>query len=97
MCAAYRKQYGSRFISAMPTNLFGAADNYDLEQSHVVGALLVKTHRAKIARQRTIEIWAPARRDCEFLFVDDLADACVFLMENYRSRSRRSMSGSAAT
>jgi GDP-L-fucose synthase len=83
MCAAYRKQYGSRFISAMPTNLYGAGDNYDLEQSHVVGALLVKTHRAKVARQPTIEIWGTGTPRREFLFVDDLADACVFLMENY--------------
>src|SRR5262245_29942966 len=83
MCAAYRKQYGSRFISAMPTNLYGAGDNYDLEQSHVVGALLVKTHRAKVARQPTIEIWGTGTPRREFLFVDDLADACVFLMETY--------------
>lgn len=83
MCAAYRRQYGSRFISAMPTNLYGAGDNYDLEQSHVVGALLVKTHRAKVARQPTIEIWGTGTPRREFLFVDDLADACVFLMETY--------------
>jgi GDP-L-fucose synthase len=83
MCAAYRRQYGSRFISAMPTNLYGAGDNYDLEQSHVVGALLVKTHRAKLARQPTIEIWGTGTPRREFLFVDDLADAAVFLMESY--------------
>jgi len=83
MCGAYRKQYGSRFISAMPTNLYGAGDNYDLEHSHVVGALLVKTHRAKVARQPTIEIWGSGTPRREFLFVDDLADACVFLMESY--------------
>ncbi len=83
LCAAYRRQYGSRFISAMPTNLYGAGDNYDLEQSHVVGALLVKTHRAKVARQPTIEIWGTGTPRREFLFVDDLADACVFLMEGY--------------
>jgi GDP-L-fucose synthase len=83
MCQAYRRQYGCDFISAMPTNLFGAGDNYDLEQSHVVGALLVKIHRAKQTRAPTVEIWGTGTPRREFLFVDDLADALVFLMENY--------------
>lgn len=87
MCAAYRRQYGSRFISAMPTNLYGAGDNYDLEHSHVVGALLVKTHRAKVARQPTIEIWGTGTPRREFLYVDDLADACVHLMESYEDEA----------
>ena len=83
MCAAYRRQYGSRFISCMPTNLYGPGDNYDLEQSHVVGALLVKTHRAKVAHAPTIEIWGTGTPRREFLYVDDLADACVHMMETY--------------
>jgi len=83
MCQAYRRQYGSRFISCMPTNLYGPGDNYDLEQSHVVGALLVKTHRAKVAHAPTIEIWGTGTPRREFLYVDDLADACVHMMETY--------------
>lgn len=83
LCQAYRRQYGSDFISAMPTNLFGAGDNYDLEHSHVVGALLVKMHRAKQARAPSVEIWGTGTPRREFLFVDDLADALVFLMERY--------------
>jgi len=83
MCQAYRRQYGCDFISAMPTNLFGPGDNYDLEQSHVVGALLVKIHRAKQARAPSVEIWGTGKPRREFLYVDDLADALVFLMERY--------------
>jgi GDP-L-fucose synthase len=83
LCQAYRQQYGSDFISAMPTNLFGPGDNYDLEQSHVVGALLVKTHRAKQARAPSLEIWGTGSPRREFLYVDDLADALIFLMERY--------------
>jgi GDP-L-fucose synthase len=83
MCQAYRRQYGCDFISAMPTNLFGPGDNYDLEQSHVVGALLVKTHRAKQTRAPSLEIWGTGTPRREFLYVDDLADALVFLMERY--------------
>ncbi len=83
LCQAYRRQHGCDFISAMPTNLFGPGDNYDLEQSHVVGALLVKIHRAKQARAQSVEIWGTGKPRREFLFVDDLADALVFLMEHY--------------
>jgi GDP-L-fucose synthase len=83
LCQAYRRQYGRDFISAMPTNLFGPGDNYDLEHSHVVGALLVKMHRAKQTRAPSVEIWGTGTPKREFLFVDDLADACVFLMERY--------------
>ena len=83
LCQAYRRQYGSDFISAMPTNLFGPGDNYDLEQSHVVGALLVKMHRAKQTRAPSVEIWGTGTPRREFLYVDDLADALVFLMERY--------------
>jgi GDP-L-fucose synthase len=83
MCAAYRRQYGCDFISAQPTNLYGPNDNYDLRDSHVVPALLAKTHRAKITRAAEVEIWGTGKPKREFLHVDDLADALVFLIENY--------------
>ena len=83
MAEAYRRQYGCDFISAMPCNLYGPGDNYDLEQSHVVGALLVKAHRAKHARKPSLDVWGSGTPRREFLFVDDFADALVFLMEGY--------------
>jgi GDP-L-fucose synthase len=83
MCAAYRRQYGCDFISAQPTNLYGPHDNYDLAGSHVVPALLAKTHRAKVTGAREIEIWGTGKPKREFLHVDDLADALAFLMQNY--------------
>jgi GDP-L-fucose synthase len=83
MCAAYRRQYGSDFISAQPTNLYGPNDTYDLRGSHVVPALLAKTHSAKVAGAAEVEIWGTGTPRREFLHVDDLADALVFLMENY--------------
>lgn len=83
MCAAYRRQYACDFISAQPTNLYGPRDNYDLTSSHVVAALLVKAHHAKIAGVPSIDIWGSGTPRREFLHVDDLADALVFLMQNY--------------
>ena len=83
MCQAYRKQYGSDFISAMPTNLYGVGDNFDLETSHVAPALMVKAHNAKKAGDATMPVWGSGKVRREFLFVDDLADALVFLMEHY--------------
>jgi GDP-L-fucose synthase len=83
MAQAYRRQYGCDFISAMPCNLYGPGDNYDIEQSHVIGALLVKAHRAKLARKQALDVWGTGTPRREFLYVDDLADALVFLMENY--------------
>jgi GDP-L-fucose synthase len=83
LCQAYRKQHGARFIAAMPTNLYGPHDNYDLETSHVVGALMVKIHRAKLAGAPSVEIWGTGTPRREFLHVDDCADACVFLLEGY--------------
>ncbi len=83
MTQAYRRQYGANFISCMPCNIYGPGDNYDIEQSHVVGALMVKLHRAKMARASSVEIWGTGTPRREFLHVDDLADAAVFLMENY--------------
>ena len=83
MCAAYRRQYGCDYISAQPTNLYGPHDNYDLLGSHVAAALLVKIHWAKVRGAPDVEVWGTGRPRREFLHVDDLADALVFLMENY--------------
>lgn len=83
MCQAYRRQYGCDYISAMPTNLFGAGDNYDEKGSHVVAALIQKAHRAKLAGDKTMELWGTGTPLREFLFVDDLADALVFLLKEY--------------
>lgn len=83
MCEAYRDQYGDNFISAMPTNLYGPNDNYDLQKSHVLPALLKKFHQAKIQGHTQVQIWGSGSPLREFLHVDDLATACLFLMENY--------------
>jgi GDP-L-fucose synthase len=83
LCEAYRKQYGSNFISAMPTNLYGQNDNFDLAQSHVLPALIRKFHEAKVQNQTEVTIWGTGTPRREFLHVDDLADACMFLMERY--------------
>ena len=82
-CQAYRRQYGRDFISGMPTNLYGPGDNFDLQSSHVLPALLVKAHRAKLAGDKTMTLWGSGKPLREFLYVDDLADACVFLMKTY--------------
>ena len=83
LCQAYRRQYGSDFISAMPTNLYGPGDNYDPKNSHVLPALIRKAHEAKESGAANIEIWGSGTPRREFLHVDDLADACVFLLKNY--------------
>jgi len=83
MCPAYNKQYGTDFISVMPTNLYGSGDNFDLENSHVLPALIRKFHEAKINNQNEIVVWGTGAPKREFLHVDDLADACIFLMNNY--------------
>jgi GDP-L-fucose synthase len=83
LCQAYRRQYGSDFISAMPTNLYGPNDNYDLTSSHVLPALIRKFDDARAERQTDVTIWGTGRPRREFLHVDDLADACLFLMANY--------------
>ncbi len=83
MCETYRSQYGCNFISAMPTNLYGPNDNYDLKNSHVLPALIRKFHTAKIENREVVEIWGTGAPMREFLHVDDLADACFFLMLNY--------------
>jgi GDP-L-fucose synthase len=81
MCAAYNRQYGTHYLCAMPTNLFGPGDNYDLNNSHVLPALLRKAHEAKQRGDKKLEIWGTGKPRREFLYVDDMADACVFLME----------------
>jgi GDP-L-fucose synthase len=83
MCAAYRRLYGCYFISAQPTNLYGPNDNYDLAGSHVIPALLAKIHHAKVTGAADVEIWGTGTPRREFLHVDDLADALVFLLQNY--------------
>jgi GDP-L-fucose synthase len=83
LCQAYRRQYGCDFISAMPTNLYGPGDNFDLASSHVLPALIRKFHDAKVAGHRDVVIWGTGSPRREFLHVDDLADACVFVMERY--------------
>jgi GDP-L-fucose synthase len=82
-CEAYRRQYGSNFISAMPTNLYGPNDNFDLTSSHVVPALLRKFHDAAASGAGEVTLWGSGRPRREFLFVDDLAEACLFLMDRY--------------
>lgn len=83
MVDAYRSQYGCNYISVMPTNLYGSNDNFDLEKSHVLPALLSKMHNAKINNERSVTIWGTGKPFREFLHVDDAANACVFLMQNY--------------
>ena len=83
LCQAYRRQYGDDFISAMPTNLYGPGDNYNLETSHVIPALIRKAHNAKKEGADSMEIWGTGTPRREFLHADDLADACIFLMTHY--------------
>jgi len=83
MCQFFKRQYGDNFISCMPTNLYGPNDNFDLQNSHVLAALIRKFHEAKIQNKPHVEVWGTGTPRREFLYVDDMADACVFLMENY--------------
>jgi len=85
LCQAYAREYGANFISAMPTNLYGPNDNFNLETSHVLAALLRKAHEAKISGAREIVVWGSGEPRREFLHVDDLAEACLFLLQNYDS------------
>ncbi len=82
-CQSYNKQYGTNFISIMPTNLYGPNDNFDLKTSHVLPALIRKFHEAKINNKKEVEVWGTGAAKREFLYVGDLADACLFLMNNY--------------
>ncbi|MFZ4483765.1 MAG: GDP-L-fucose synthase family protein [Chthoniobacterales bacterium] len=83
LCQSYAREYGKNFLSAMPTNLYGPRDNYDLRNSHVLPALIRKVHEAKQAGNKTITVWGSGNPRREFLHTSDLADACVFLLENY--------------
>ncbi len=87
LCQAYRRQYGCDFISAMPTNLYGPGDNFDLASSHVLPALIRKAHEAKLAGAEAMTIWGTGTPLREMLHVDDLAEACVFLLQNYSEES----------
>ncbi len=86
LCENYRDQYGCNFISVMPTNLYGIGDNYDLKNSHVLPALIRKFHEAKENGSPSVEVWGTGTPKREFRFADELADACIFLMENYNER-----------
>ncbi len=86
MCQAYRRQYGCDFISAMPTNLYGPGDNYGPDNSHVVPGMIFKMHEAKTMGQPHVQLWGSGRPLREFLYVDDLAEACVFLMQHYSAK-----------
>ena len=85
LCQAYAREYGKNFISGMPTNLYGPNDNFDLQTSHVLPALIRKVHEAKRDRAKEVAVWGSGTPRREFLHVDDLADACFFLLENYNS------------
>ncbi|MBW7877069.1 MAG: GDP-L-fucose synthase [Candidatus Cloacimonetes bacterium] len=85
-CKAYREQYGCNFISCMPTNLYGPGDNFDLESSHVLPAMIHKFHKAKEAGLKEVELWGTGTPKREFLFVDDMASACIYLMQHYNGQ-----------
>lgn len=87
MCQAYRKQYGCDFISAMPTNLYGPGDRYDLENGHVVAALIMKIHAAKVGGAKSVVLWGTGTPLREFLYTEDLADGLIFMMKNYSGES----------
>jgi GDP-L-fucose synthase len=81
LCESYNRQYGTHYVSAMPTNLYGPNDNYDLNNSHVLPALIRKAHEAKVRGEKELVVWGSGKAMREFLYVDDMADACVFIME----------------
>lgn len=87
LCSFYRREHGCNFISAMPTNLYGPGDNYDLSNSHVLPALIRKAHEAKVSGASAMEVWGTGHPKREFLHVDDLADACIFLLRHYSGES----------
>ena len=97
LCQSYRRQYGCDCISAMPTNLYGPGDNYDLATSHVLPALIRKAHEARLAGAPSLTIWGSGAPLREFLHVDDLADACVFLLKNYSEESHVNVGSGSET
>jgi GDP-L-fucose synthase len=86
LCDAYNREYGKNFISVMPTNLYGPNDNYHVENAHALPMLLRRFHEAKVANKSTVEVWGSGKPMREFLYVDDFADACLFLMQNYDAK-----------
>jgi GDP-L-fucose synthase len=93
LCQSYNRQYGTNFIATMPTNLYGTADNYDLETSHVIPALLQKFHQAKVTNQPSVTLWGTGSPVREFLHSDDMADACHFLMLKYNPTKEQNRNG----
>ena len=94
MCESYYRQYGANFISAMPTNLYGPHDNFDLESSHVIPAIIRKIHGAKKSNLPFVEVWGTGKPLREFLHVDDLANACIFILENINAKDIHSQNTS---
>jgi GDP-L-fucose synthase len=92
MCSAYNRQYGAKFLAVMPTNLYGPNDNYDLQSSHVLPALIRKVHEAKVRGDPKVSVWGTGMPRREFLYSDDLADACLFLMNLPGSEFERLLS-----
>ncbi len=93
MCQSYNRQYGTNFIANMPANLYGPNDNFDLENSHVLPALIRKFHEAKINNSPTVSLWGTGEPRREFLFVDDMADGCVFMMKNFEPTKEQNEKG----
>ncbi len=93
LCQAYRQQYGAKFYAGIPANFFGQGDDFSLEDSHVIPALIRKMHEAKINRAKHVEIWGSGTPRREFLFVDDLADACIFVMQRYEGAAPINIGG----
>jgi GDP-L-fucose synthase len=93
MCQSYNRQYGTNFIAVMPTNLYGPEDNFELNGSHVLPALIRKFHEAKLAGAATVSAWGTGSPKREFLYVDDMADGCVFMMENYNPTKEENITG----
>ncbi len=93
MCQSYNRQYSTNFISIMPTNLYGPNDNFDLQNSHVLPALLRKFHEAKINGQDEVTVWGSGQPRREFLYIDDMADGCVFMMENFNPTKEQNANG----
>lgn len=93
MCQSYNRQYGTKFISVMPANLYGPNDNFDLEKSHVIPAMIRKFHEAKIRGEKEVILWGTGNPRREFLYVDDMAEGCIFLLQNFNPSKEQNESG----